>query len=230
MSHDALADALAHAARRLSEVSSLDDTLTEIVQTARSTVPGADHVGVTVARPDGDLATAAATTERVREFDDLQYALGEGPCLHAMESGTLVHVADVRQETRWAAFMAEAARLGLRSQIGVRLADDRTGPVSLNIYSERDAGLTDHSARAADLFAAQAALAVGKARAMDQLEEGMRSRQRIGVAVGILMHRYSISEERAFAYLIRESSHGNTKLRDVAAGVVRDFHRTVGDD
>jgi AmiR/NasT family two-component response regulator len=80
----------------------------------------------------------------------------------------------------------------------------------------------------AELFAAQAALAMGKARAIHQLEEGMRSRQRIGVAVGILMQRYAMSEERAFAYLVRESSHGNRKLRDVAADVVSDFASGLG--
>ena len=64
---------------------------------------------------------------------------------------------------------------------------------------------------------------MGKARAIDQLHEGMRSRQRIGVAVGLLMHRYGMSEERAFAFLVRASSHGNVKLRDVAAEVVREF-------
>ncbi|QIK77282.1 ANTAR domain-containing protein [Nocardioides piscis] len=31
------------------------------------------------------------------------------------------------------------------------------------------------------------------------------------------------SEERAFAYLTRASSHANIKLRDVAAGIVDDF-------
>ena len=43
------------------------------------------------------------------------------------------------------------------------------------------------------------------------------------------MHRYAMSEERAFAYLVRESSHGNTKLREVAAEVVADFKAGLGD-
>ncbi len=119
--------------------------------------------------------------------------------------------------------MSEAARRGLRSQIGVRMFADAMGRAGLNIYSEQESGLDESSAEVAEVFAAQAALAMGKARAIHQLEEGMRSRQRIGVAVGILMQRYSMSEERAFAYLVRESSHGNKKLRDVAAEMVADF-------
>ena len=70
---------------------------------------------------------------------------------------------------------------------------------------------------------------MGKATAIDQLHEGMRTRQRIGVAVGLLMHRYEMTEERAFAFLVRASSHGNVKLRDVAAEVVREFQGTLSD-
>ena len=225
MPDDVLAEAFAHAARRLTEMSSLEETLTEIVRSARLSVPGADHVGVTVSHRDGRFETLAATSERVHEFDALQYALGEGPCVHAIEAHTIVHVPDVRHERRWPAYTAEARRRGLRAQIGVRLYDDRQGSGGLNIYSEQADGLDDSSAQAADLFAAHAALAMGKARAIDQLQEGLRSRQRIGVAVGILMHRYAMPEESAFAFLVRASSHGNVKLRDVAAEVVREFEQ-----
>ncbi len=223
MPDDVLAEALAHAARSLNRVSSLEETLTEIVRTAVLSVPGADHVGVSLAHPDGRLDTLAATSDRVREFDALQHRLGEGPCVFVGEADTIVHVPDVRTERRWAAYMGQAHAGGLRAQIGVRLHADRNGQSWLNIYSEQEDGLDDTSALAADLFAAQAALAMGKARAIDQLQEGMRSRQRIGVAVGLLMHRYRTSEERAFAFLVRASSHGNVKLRDVAAEVVREF-------
>jgi GAF domain-containing protein len=232
MPDDVLAEALAHAARSLNEVTSLEETLSEIVRTARLSVPGADHVGVSLAHPDGRLDTLAATSDRVHELDALQHELGEGPCVFALETDTIVHVPDVRTESRWPVFIAEARRRGLRAQIGVRLYADRSGQAGLNIYSEQDSGLDDASAQAADLFAAQAALAMGKARAIDQLQEGMRSRQRIGVAVGILMHRYAMTEERAFAFLVRASSHGNVKLRDVAAEVVREFqlHLAEGGD
>jgi GAF domain-containing protein len=228
MPDDVLAEALADAARRLNAASSFDETVTEIVHAARRSVPGADHVGVTLARQDGGYATLAATGEKAHELDQLQYSLSEGPCLQAIDGDTLVHVRDVRAETRWSAFMSEASQLGLRSQIGVRIHADKLGRSGLNIYSEQE--LDDRSARAADLFAAQAGLAIAKARAIDQLAEGMRSRQRIGVAVGILMHRYSMSEERAFAYLVRASSHNNVKLRDVAADVVTEFKASLEDD
>jgi AmiR/NasT family two-component response regulator len=49
------------------------------------------------------------------------------------------------------------------------------------------------------------------------LTEAMESRKVIGQATGILMERFRIDEAHAFAYLRRESSHRNVKLRDIAA-------------
>ena len=42
----------------------------------------------------------------------------------------------------------------------------------------------------------------------------------IGQAIGILMERYEMDEERAFAFLVRASSQSNIKLRDLAAELV----------
>lgn len=225
MSRDTLSEALAHAARSLNEVSTPEEMHTAIVRTARVSIPGADHVGICRVDTEGRLETIAATSKRVVEFDALQSQAGAGPCIVATEQDVVVHVPDVRKDRRWPAYTAEAARRGLRAHIGVRLYSDKHGRAGLNVYSER--GMDEHSAQAADLFAVHAALALGRARAIDQLHEGMRSRQRIGVAVGILMHRYEVSEERAFAFLVRASSHGNVKLRDVAAEVVREFQGTL---
>ena len=48
----------------------------------------------------------------------------------------------------------------------------------------------------------------------------MSTRKNIGQAIGIVMERYGITEDRAFQFLIRASSTSNVKLRDVAEEVV----------
>ena len=67
------------------------------------------------------------------------------------------------------------------------------------------------------MFAAQAAVAIGGALVVTNLNEAMESRKIIGQATGILMERFRIDEAHAFAYLRRESSHRNVKLREIAA-------------
>jgi AmiR/NasT family two-component response regulator len=47
----------------------------------------------------------------------------------------------------------------------------------------------------------------------------------IGQAIGLVMARYRINEERAFQFLVRASSTSNTKLRDIAREVVREADR-----
>jgi AmiR/NasT family two-component response regulator len=48
----------------------------------------------------------------------------------------------------------------------------------------------------------------------------VQSRHVIGVAQGIIMHRYDMTLEASFEVLRRYSSHSNRKLRDVAQLVV----------
>jgi AmiR/NasT family two-component response regulator len=47
----------------------------------------------------------------------------------------------------------------------------------------------------------------------------LQTRWAIGQAIGILTERDKMNEDRAFAFLVRASSHGNIKLRDVAQEV-----------
>jgi AmiR/NasT family two-component response regulator len=73
----------------------------------------------------------------------------------------------------------------------------------------------------AELFATHASLALGHAREVDDLNLALETRSMIGQAMGILMERYRISPEHAFDFLTRTSQESNTKLRDVAAELVR---------
>jgi len=50
----------------------------------------------------------------------------------------------------------------------------------------------------------------------------VEARNRIGQAQGILMQRYSIDPDTAYAYLRRLSQHGNIRLRDIAAQIIAD--------
>jgi GAF domain-containing protein len=166
------------------------------------------------------VATRAMSDPVVGELDRLQYEFGEGPCLHAMDSGETVRVPDARHEQRWPSFIPAAVRLGLRSQLGVRLnvAEQTIG--ALNVYSFSADAIGPDSEQLAELFAAHAALTLGHAERLENLNAALASRKTIGLALGILMERLEIDEDRAFAYLTRMSASTETKLRDVAAQVV----------
>jgi GAF domain-containing protein len=217
-----IADVLAQVAREINAPSTVDATLDRIVQTARRSLPGIDHVGVSVARRDGGIETRAATGDLVLELDQLQYTLDEGPCLYAIAAATVVRVDDAAHDHRWPKYMPEAVRRGLRSQLGVQLGLDGETLGGLNMYSTSVDRIDDEVLHSAELFAVHAALAMGRARTEEQLRSGLTTRTEIGEALGLLMERYSIDSDAAFAFLSRASSVNNTKLRDVAAEIVAD--------
>ena len=78
--------------RSIEARATVQETLDAIVYAARDTVPGFNHVGISVVRRDGTVETRAATDEYVRENDALQYELGEGPCMQAMAGNGIVLV------------------------------------------------------------------------------------------------------------------------------------------
>jgi|tagenome__1003787_1003787.scaffolds.fasta_scaffold18859466_1 hypothetical protein len=60
----------------------------------------------------------------------------------------------------------------------------------------------------------------GRLAEITGLSSALGTRTVIGKAIGILMERYQMNEERAFAFLTRASQPGNIKLRDVAQELV----------
>jgi GAF domain-containing protein len=213
--------AIATAARTINHHHSLGETLQRIVESARESVPGFDEVGISALYKDGRIETQASTGELVRTLDSIQYDLGEGPCFDSLHESDVVSAPNLRHDQRWPRYVPEAVAAGVKSQLAVKLYLDDEGTLGgINFYSTVSSEV-DHDAKAlADLFAAHAAIALGHAQEREQLTEALQSRKVIGMAIGILMERYQMDENRAFAFLVRASSHGNTKLRVVAQELI----------
>ena len=212
--------ALRKVAQEMDQPQALQTTLDTIVETAALSLPGIDHVGITIAGRDGQMETKAGTDPLVWELDELQYRLGEGPCVHAIGVEPVITVEWARSDERWPRFMALAVGKGLRSQIGMRLYTERETLGGLNMYSTSSDTIDPDVTHMAELFAAHASLALGHARREEQLSTALSTRKVIGQAIGILMERYDLDEDGAFAYLTRVSSRTNVKLRLVAQQIV----------
>jgi GAF domain-containing protein len=226
-----LAASLVAAARSMSSKDTLEETLSAIAETARISVPDIDHVGISTVDRKGRIITRAATDSVVRELDDLQYGLQEGPCVDVLHEHRVVAAPRIRHEQRWPRYVPEAVRrTGLKSQLAVQLSLDGEGTLGgLNLYSTTHEDLDPEATSIAELFAAQAAIALGRVIKITTLNEALQSRKVIGQAVGILMERYEMNEERAFSFLVRASSNGNIKLRDVAQELVDSGNRREKD-
>jgi GAF domain-containing protein len=216
----AMAHALAEAARAIDVPHTMGERLDAIVHAARSSVPGFDHVGVSIVHRDGRIETLAGTDQLVWELDAVQYDLREGPCVQAIMEQRVVTVEHARQDQRWPRFMPIAVGKGLRAQLAVQLYNAQETLGGLNLYSTETETFGEEAVDMAELFATHAAIALGHARREDQLNQALLTRQVIGQAVGIISERYQISTDRAFHFLVRTASSGNIKLRTIAEELV----------
>src|SRR4029077_15423944 len=73
---------------------------------------GPDGAGVSWV-VSGTPTTVSAAGEIVRRFDEIQYALDEGPCLEAYRTQNAVLVENLAGEARWPRFTAAALGHGL---------------------------------------------------------------------------------------------------------------------
>ncbi|MCW2848241.1 MAG: hypothetical protein JWR90_2215 [Marmoricola sp.] len=221
MNDQELSTALTHAARIIGQAKTTEETVETIAETALLSIPGVDHVGVSVLDHRGAPQTMAATSELVRELDTLQYSLNEGPCVQSLDDSSVVAAARIREDPRWPRYVPPAVALGLKAQLAVKLyLDDRGTVGGLSLYSTESEDIDPQAPGIADLFATHAALALGKVRLVDDLHEALRTREVISQAVGMLMTEYDLGPDAAFGFLVRTSSHSNRKVRDIAAGMI----------
>jgi hypothetical protein len=222
--HDVLRDAEVDA-----EVGPL---LEIIVKAARDRVPGMEHVGVFRLDRFGGVRTLAVTSDFARDLDALQHRVGEGPALDLREA-RLVAVPQIRHDPRWPAYAAAASAAGLQAQLTIRVAvddhdtdhdtdkdTDQDTVAGLSLYSTGTADIHPDAGAVAELFAGHAAVALGHDRGRSGLTEALSSREVVGQATGIIADRYGMTQERAFAFLVRAASQSNMPLREIAHELV----------
>jgi GAF domain-containing protein len=209
--------ALGRVARELEAETTLDDTLHALVVAAVVAIPGADAGGITLVHRRGPkVEVHYATDPLVVDLDTAQEDLGEGPCLDAAYQHRTVRVSDFSTDDRWPKFSARAREHGVGSMLSIQLYVQGDDLGALNMYSHRVMAFDDESEQMGLLFATHAAIAMSGARREQQLSFAVGSRDVIGQAKGILMERYKITADQAFAVLSKVSSDSNTKLRDAA--------------
>lgn len=213
------APSFAEIARLLQAEPDVDATVDQIVDLARRAVD-CDFASITMLLPQKRVETAAATHQVIREADALQYQLAEGPCLQAIWSHDTFVVQDMEHDPRWPSWGPQAARLGLRSILAIRLFTQGETQGALNLYAGSTGRFDQDDVDVSHLFAAQASVALAAARNEEHLRKAVDARHLIGQAQGILMERFDISAERAFDVLRRYSNTRNAKLNMIAAEVV----------
>ena len=179
-----------------------------------------DDTGILLVHTRSRIETAAATSKNAERAHTLQTELDEGPCLDALTGDESYYlIADTATDERWPRWGKIVADLEVRSVLSIRLETRLRRYGSLNLYGARPDMFGIDDLAVASIFARHASIALAQSQETDGLQKAMDARKIIGIAMGILMERYSIDSDRAFHVLQRYSQTNNIKLRDVAQQV-----------
>jgi GAF domain-containing protein len=191
----------------------VDETLAAVTAVALEVVPGVDFACVTVASKPTAVASRGATDPAAEKINEIQQALGEGPCLTALWDSPLVRAEHSRGDSPWPAYSRAALELGICESVSVRLYVKDHVLGALSLYARRSGALTDESVEAARVYAAHAAVALFAAEQEANLTVAIDRRDTIGQAKGILMERFKLTDGQAFGLLVKVSQNTNTPMR-----------------
>lgn len=217
-------DHFADTARTMNASVGIQDTLDAAVHAAVALIKPVEAACVSLVRGRGRIETQAASDDVCRRADELQIEVDEGPCLQSIRDEETVVVRDLGSEPRWPRWSSRAVdELGVRSMLCLQLfvaKDDTIGALSL--YSKQWDAFADYDDTITALaLAAHVAVAATSTQESDGLNSALASRTVIGQAQGMLIQRYELTPELAFAVLMRASQHSNRKLHEIAADMVR---------
>ena len=231
MEDDDLAAGLAGLSGLLTGHRPLPEMLTDIAEFAVQAIPGADGAGLTMLEDDR-AQTVVSSAEFVHAVDDVQYGLGEGPCLMAVDTGQTQTSGSLGGEPRWPRFGPRVGRMGVHSVLSLpMLLPDRVVG-ALNVYAHAKNAFPPDAVRIGELFARPAAVSVHNAQVLAQsqrlaaqLGEALTSRAVIDQALGVLRSRTGASAEEAFDRLRAISQFQHVKMVEVSRVLVEEAVR-----
>jgi GAF domain-containing protein len=214
------AEVFARLAVEMHDAEGVEETIDSVVQFALQALD-CSYAGVALSTRGGP-EIPAVTDPLVAKIYQIQLETGDGPLVATMRDQVTTSVRDTTTESRWPAWAAEVYELGVRSVLDVPLLlgpDSATVGV-LGLYSRIPDGFSAEDEAIAHILARHATVAVASARNERNLAAAADARKVVGQAMGILMERFEIDADRAFAVLKRYSQDNNTKLRDVASQLI----------
>ena len=173
-------------------------------------------------------ATAAGSSKRAVELDELEQSVGDGPCITALREMSPVVIDDVSSDPRWPELNRKFAEMGVHSSLGMPLEINPEASAALNFFASKPRVFSPNVYDKAAGFAAAAhntlhlSVRIGtvQSRAED-LEAAMESRTAINLACGVIMAQNRCTQAEAMEILTKVSSNRSRKLRDIATELVQ---------
>ena len=140
------------------------DALRSVAATAASYLPGAEGAGILLIDENADVVSRAATNPVVTILDLVQLRSRSGPAWDGVWCRDAVVVGDLVHDPRWPAVSAEAAGLGVRSLMCLRLGSPGDPLGVLTVYACAPSAFGLPAIGVGQLFASIATSALRAAR------------------------------------------------------------------
>jgi GAF domain-containing protein len=194
-----------------------------VTEVAVRSVPGAEFASITRRRSER-FETYGSTDALATQADQIQYELGSGPCIDAVDKDNVFLSGDLRSDSRWPDFGPAAFdATGINSVLSIRMVlDDEGAMAGLNIYARPRDAFSDEAQTLGTLLATHGAVSVARAIAREKstnLEIALTTSREIGIAMGVLMLQHKCTRDEAFDLLRIASQRTHRKLRELAAEV-----------
>jgi GAF domain len=192
-------------------------------------IVGVNGAGVMLMSGDLPRGSLCTTDDVSQLIEELQYTLGEGPCVDACRQDQVVAEPDLADPVtrRWPAFTPPALRAGVRAVFGFPLRAGTVHLGALNLYRDSPGPLTGDQHADALVVAEVAARWVLEAQAgappdtlAAELEAGADFHFAVHNAAGMVSVREGISVAEALIRLRAFAFSSDRLLADVARDVI----------
>jgi GAF domain-containing protein len=223
---DELAAVFARMSGLLLTEETVDTALGLVSSLAQETVPGCSGAGVSII-DERRRMSSGSTDARVKQADNLQYELDEGPCLAAAADRKLVRIDDIAEDPRWPHWCAAVLPLGLRAAMSAPLVAGDVSLGAIKVYAEEPGTFDARSEQLLSLFSAQAGIFVVNVQSYDrgkrftqEMRDAFHARDVVNTAKGVLMGRNAVDEDTALGMLLARSEQDGSTLAAAAKAVV----------
>ena len=207
-------------------------SLARLCRAAARALP-ASGAGVSVMTRGGAQGTAAASDTTCALMEDLQFTLGEGPCMDAYTSRRPVLASDLRSDradgpaARWPAYTQAAREHGVNAVFAFPLQVGAARLGVMDVYRQRSGALSEKALREALSFADVAMMtlldgqeAAGEGETSSDLDDALGYRAELYQAQGMVHVQLGVSLEEAMTRLRAHAYVHDRRLGDVARDVV----------
>ena len=202
---------------------------------------GVNGAGISIVTRTGHRGVVCSTDDVAAGIEDLQFTLGEGPCIDAVSAGAPVLISDLHQPEdilaeRWPVFLPSAIAAGARGVFAFPLRIGAITLGALDLYRSAPGPLRDEEVSGALMAGEAAALALlqletSSADAFaDDTGSGAAYQLQVHQATGMVSVQAEVSIEDAFLLLRARAFSSNRPVAEVARDVVERRLRFTKED